>query len=95
MYQSSCAPSILITFINMMLLQYGPDKVNPTDPNCQTLFFYDGQKTVQIIFLLVALLSIPVLLLGTPMIFKFTHKEHNKVFNRYDKSIDSSGKLTN
>jgi len=78
MYQSSCAPSILITFINMMLLQYGPDKVNPTDPNCQTLFFYDGQKTVQIIFLLVALLSIPVLLLGTPMIFKFTHKEHNK-----------------
>lgn len=49
--QSDCAPSILITFINMMLLSYGEDKKVPPSPHCKTVFMYgdDGGNTQVII----------------------------------------------
>ncbi|XP_014220358.1 V-type proton ATPase 116 kDa subunit a-like isoform X1 [Trichogramma pretiosum] len=61
-FSESCAPSILVTFINMML--FG-DK--PT-PNCPDEIF-EGQKTMQKVFVFVALACIPVLLFGKPIYF--------------------------
>ena len=63
----------------MMLLQYGEDKTTPLDPTCETVFFFEGQKTLQIAFLIIAVLSVPVLLFGTPIIFSITSKKKRKL----------------
>jgi len=82
-YQSDCAPSILLTFINMMLLQYGPAKITPTDPTCgkTNFFFEEFQKTMQIAFVLIALLSVPVLLFGSPIIYKIKTNKKKKSYS--------------
>ncbi|XP_063619224.1 V-type proton ATPase 116 kDa subunit a 1-like isoform X1 [Cydia splendana] len=60
-----CAPSILITFINMMLF-----KVDANDPSremcAQNMTMYAGQLGLQKFFVVVALLCVPVMLLGKP-----------------------------
>ncbi|PNF41458.1 hypothetical protein B7P43_G13384 [Cryptotermes secundus] len=61
-YGPSCAPSVLILFINMMLFKSSP----PTGEGCQE-FMFDGQDLIQYVFVVVALLCIPVLLLGKPI----------------------------
>uniref|UniRef100_A0A224X7A5 V-type proton ATPase subunit a n=1 Tax=Panstrongylus lignarius TaxID=156445 RepID=A0A224X7A5_9HEMI len=63
-----CAPSVLIMFINMMLVKTPEDKEpdKPPEDKCD-LFMYSGQHTVQLILLLLAVLCIPVMLLGKPM----------------------------
>lgn len=60
-YGTSCAPSVLIIFINMMLLKSSPD-----NPPCRA-FMYDGQNELQRTFLALAFLCIPVMLLGKPV----------------------------
>uniref|UniRef100_A0A1B0FN59 V-type proton ATPase subunit a n=1 Tax=Glossina morsitans morsitans TaxID=37546 RepID=A0A1B0FN59_GLOMM len=60
-YNSACAPSILITFINMLLL-----KSNEVPPECNDWMF-SGQDVVQIVLLVFALTSIPILLAGRPL----------------------------
>ncbi|XP_053603485.1 V-type proton ATPase 116 kDa subunit a 1-like isoform X2 [Plodia interpunctella] len=60
-YGSSCAPSVLIIFINMMLL-----KQNPENPPCRTLM-YDGQDVLQSTFLALAYLCVPIMLFGKPV----------------------------
>lgn len=110
MLQSDCAPSILITFINMMLFGYGEDKTKPPNEECETVFMYGDlegntqvnclvnvsnitlpklffcfvtQKSIQIAFVLIAILSVPVLLFGTPIEFRIKQKRLNKrVFAR-------------
>uniref|UniRef100_H3CUN1 V-type proton ATPase subunit a n=1 Tax=Tetraodon nigroviridis TaxID=99883 RepID=H3CUN1_TETNG len=61
--ESSQAPSILIHFINMFVMQ-GKD-IAP---------LYPGQTVLQIFLVLVALLSVPVLLLGKPLYLYWTHR---------------------
>lgn len=61
-YGPSCAPSVLILFINMMLFK----STVPTGAGCQE-FMFDGQDIIQQIFVVVALLCIPTLLLGKPL----------------------------
>ncbi|XP_073942590.1 V-type proton ATPase 116 kDa subunit a 1-like isoform X3 [Choristoneura fumiferana] len=56
-----CAPSILITFINMMLFKHDE---NPR-PECDDTMFA-GQMTIQKLFVILALLCIPVMLFGKP-----------------------------
>ena len=65
----------------MMLLQYGPAKITPTDPTCgkTNFFFEEFQKTMQIAFVLIALLSVPVLLFGSPIIYKIKTNKKKKV----------------
>lgn len=58
-----CAPSILITFIDMMMFMYHP---NP-DPNCAAEM-YAGQERVQKTLLICALCCVPVMLLVEPVI---------------------------
>jgi V-type H+-transporting ATPase subunit a len=60
-YSPGCAPSVLIYFINMML--FGANK--PLD-GCNE-FMYEGQGTIQLIFVVVGLLCIPWMLLGKPL----------------------------
>lgn len=69
-YGTSCAPSVLIYFIDMMLYS-DPEEV----VNCDQ-YMYDGQKTVQTIFILVALLMIPIMLFGKPVYHVMTRKKH-------------------
>jgi len=61
-YGPSCAPSVLILFINMMLFKSSP----PTGKGCEE-FMFDGQDILQYVFVILALLCIPVLLLGKPI----------------------------
>ncbi|KDR23260.1 V-type proton ATPase 116 kDa subunit a [Zootermopsis nevadensis] len=61
-YGPSCAPSVLILFINMMLFKSSP----PTGIGCQE-FMFDGQDVIQTAFVVVAVLCIPVLLLAKPL----------------------------
>lgn len=68
---SYCAPSILITLINMFLGKY-PDE---NEPNCQLLMFYKGQKLVQICLIISAVVCIPWMLAIKPYLLLKKHKE--------------------
>lgn len=57
-----CAPLILIHFIDMCLMR----ETKTQDKNCNA-YFFGAQHTIQQVLLLVALLCVPVLLLGTPI----------------------------
>ncbi|XP_075232016.1 V-type ATPase subunit a family protein Vha100-2 isoform X2 [Lycorma delicatula] len=59
-----CAPSVLITFINMMLFKK-PD-VKESDSPCE-YYMFPYQETVQLSFMIISLLCIPVLLFGKPV----------------------------
>lgn len=63
------APAIITTMINMFL-EAGSDPANPN-----TLLF-SGQTTIAVIFVLVAFVCVPVMLLVKPLHYKFTHKDH-------------------
>ncbi|MCJ8747140.1 hypothetical protein PDJAM_G00150040 [Pangasius djambal] len=65
---SQRAPSILIHFINMFLMQGGSGEP-----------LYTGQTGLQVFLLLVALLSVPVLLLGKPLYLYWLHKGRNQL----------------
>ncbi|XP_041970463.1 V-type proton ATPase 116 kDa subunit a1 isoform X2 [Aricia agestis] len=56
-----CAPSILITFINMMLFKTDEN----TRPQCDVTM-YAGQLFLQKLFVICALLCVPVMLFGKP-----------------------------
>lgn len=66
-----CAPSVLIMFINMMLF-----KNTPPQEGCEE-YMYSFQPQLEKIFVVIALICIPWLLLGKPLYIKFTRK--NKV----------------
>ncbi|KAM6965475.1 V-type proton ATPase 116 kDa subunit a [Aplochiton taeniatus] len=62
------APSILIHFINMFLMQ--GDAVQP---------LYPGQAGLQMFLVVIALLSVPVLLLGKPLYLYWLHNGRNRL----------------
>ncbi|CAG0916167.1 unnamed protein product [Notodromas monacha] len=64
---SSCAPSILITFINMVLFK-APAKIE----NCESTMF-PGQVELQMFLLLVALICVPWMLLVKPFVLRKRH----------------------
>ncbi|XP_063706594.1 V-type proton ATPase 116 kDa subunit a 1 isoform X3 [Culicoides brevitarsis] len=72
MYGSACAPSILITFINMVLMKSRPEPIpgNPCSP-----FMYGGQFVLQRLMLLCALVCIPWMLLAKPYLIMKARKE--------------------
>lgn len=66
----SCAPALLIHYINMFMFKYvGKPVPTPTDKHpCDPQYvFYSGQKTIQTLLFMVAILCVPVLLLGKPL----------------------------
>ncbi|KAJ0178642.1 hypothetical protein K1T71_005417 [Dendrolimus kikuchii] len=78
-YGSSCAPSVLIIFINMMLL-----KKTEVKPPCNP-FMYDGQGDLQSTFLAFAFLCIPVMLFGKPVYKIYMAKKQQ----RYQQGVES------
>ncbi|XP_017115927.1 V-type proton ATPase 116 kDa subunit a1 [Drosophila elegans] len=57
----ACAPSILILFINM-ILQGSQETPEP----CKE-FMFEGQKSIQQVFVIIAIICIPWMLLGKPL----------------------------
>uniref|UniRef100_A0A0N7ZA30 V-type proton ATPase subunit a n=1 Tax=Scylla olivacea TaxID=85551 RepID=A0A0N7ZA30_SCYOL len=66
-HNSDCAPSVLIYFINMVLL-----KKDEPPGDCDA-FMYNGQFIVQLILLVVALLCVPILLIPKPFIARYQY----------------------
>lgn len=75
-YSPGCAPSILTMFINMMLF-----KDQKALDGCNE-YFFDGQKTVQFVLIMLALICIPWMLLGKPLYIIFTKKSNHEVSQR-------------
>merc|ERR1711994_941858 len=69
-----CAPSILITFINMVLFKYGDDVV-PLSAECGPPYMYWGQPGIQKLFVVTAVICIPWMLLGKPLLKRNAPKE--------------------
>uniref|UniRef100_A0A336MIE0 V-type proton ATPase subunit a n=2 Tax=Culicoides sonorensis TaxID=179676 RepID=A0A336MIE0_CULSO len=71
-YGTACAPSILITFINMVLMKSKPAEIpgNPCSP-----FMYAGQFGLQRLLLILGLICIPWMLLAKPYFIMKARKE--------------------
>jgi len=68
-----CAPSILITFIGMMLMKYDKEPL----PGCETVYMFGGQEGLQKFMVVIALLCVPVLLLGKPFYVRMQMKKNS------------------
>ena len=64
-----CAPSILITFINMVLF-----RGNEAEANCDP-YLYAGQRGFQSFLVLVAVICVPWMLLAKPLLIRRAHKQ--------------------
>lgn len=68
-----CAPSVLIMFINMMLFKH-----TPPFEGCKE-YMFDSQPDVQQVFVMIALICIPWMLLGKPLYVMSTRKNKGYV----------------
>lgn len=87
---TSCAPSVLIIFINMMLMKSSEDK-----PPCRAMM-YAGQNEVQRTFLAIAFLCIPIMLFGKPVYKAFLAKKRKVRNENYytERKIGRESSLT-
>ncbi|XP_053965226.1 V-type proton ATPase 116 kDa subunit a 1 [Anastrepha ludens] len=74
-YNSACAPSILIMFINMMLFKDGTKDVKV---GCEMEMF-TFQNGLQYILIFLAFCAIPVLLLGKPIQLQYEQKRNKAI----------------
>lgn len=79
---AASAPSLLIHFINMFLFSHSPTN--------QSLF--PGQEVVQSALVVLALATVPVLLLGTPLFLRWQHRRSLRPTGRQPEE-DKSGIL--
>ncbi|KAE8738938.1 V-ATPase V0 Subunit A, partial [Frankliniella occidentalis] len=68
---TKCAPSVLISFINMVLVS-----ANAEVKDCNQ-YMFPGQEPLQRAFLLIAVLMVPILLLAKPMYIKMTTRKQS------------------
>ncbi|CAG5087449.1 Similar to ATP6V0A4: V-type proton ATPase 116 kDa subunit a isoform 4 (Homo sapiens) [Cotesia congregata] len=87
-YSTHCAPSILITFIDMVLFA-SPKEKDPKDP-CDK-FMYGGQFGLQRFLVVIALLCVPVLLLAKPIMIMRGRKQHQQLNNHGQENGDVEG----
>ncbi|KAH8407398.1 hypothetical protein KR222_003365, partial [Zaprionus bogoriensis] len=71
-YNSACAPSVLITFIDMMLM-----KASEKTKNCNEGMFPHERK-VEFALVVIAFAAVPILLAGKPIYLMQRHKKRNK-----------------
>lgn len=72
-----CAPSILITFINMVL-----NKQTPFEEKCGSATMYSGQLGLQKFLFFVAIICVPWMLLAKPIyIMRSRKNSHHSVSN--------------
>uniref|UniRef100_A0A1B6H9J3 V-type proton ATPase subunit a n=1 Tax=Homalodisca liturata TaxID=320908 RepID=A0A1B6H9J3_9HEMI len=75
----ACAPSILITFINMVLF-----KDSEAAENCVSVWMYPGQKYIQYLLVLIALACVPWMLIAKPyLIMQEQKKQHHLLSNHH------------
>lgn len=87
-HQANCAPSVLIYFINMVLLK----KDDPL-PNCDQ-WMYEGQYTVQVVLLLLALICVPLMLFPKPFIMRSQHRARamqQQMVNNTTATVEENG----
>ncbi|CAB3376664.1 Hypothetical predicted protein [Cloeon dipterum] len=70
-----CAPSILITFINMVLFK------SSKNPDVCDDWMYAGQGFLQKLLVVIALLCVPVMLLAKPIMIMRARKQHQPLMN--------------
>ncbi|XP_041363354.1 V-type proton ATPase 116 kDa subunit a1-like isoform X2 [Gigantopelta aegis] len=74
--KASCAPSLLIQYINMFMMKYTVDG----DQKCNSqLPFYPHQQIVQTVFVIGALLCVPILLVPKPFILRYQHNKRKRM----------------
>jgi len=78
-----CAPSILITFINMVLF-----KDNEYEPVCETAYMFAGQKWIQRLLVFLALICVPWMLFVKPFMLM---REHNSKASARRQNVNGSG----
>ncbi|RNA00785.1 V-type proton ATPase subunit a -like protein, partial [Brachionus plicatilis] len=76
---TQCAPNLLIELINMFFFKSAADE----DP-CKAL--YSGQSIVQKILIVLAVLCIPTMLLGKPIVLYLRHKRKSQIGQRLSDS---------
>ncbi|XP_022230357.2 V-type proton ATPase 116 kDa subunit a [Drosophila obscura] len=72
-FNSACAPSVLITFIDMMLMK----NTELDDVQCNSEMF-KGERLLEYILVFVAFLAVPVLLAGKPIYLQRRQKKLKK-----------------
>jgi len=77
-FSEHCAPNLLITFINMMLMKQAD--VDMKMDKCHEglnyeIYMYPGQQGLQKMLLLVGVAMIPVMLLGKPLFIMYRRKQ--------------------
>ncbi|XP_071535603.1 V-type proton ATPase 116 kDa subunit a 1-like isoform X2 [Panulirus ornatus] len=70
--QERCAPSVLITFINMVLF-----KTDKVEHPCK-LWMYPGQNIVQLVLIALGLICVPIMLFPKPIITHFQRKKRRQ-----------------
>ncbi|XP_012268719.2 V-type proton ATPase 116 kDa subunit a 1 isoform X2 [Athalia rosae] len=82
-----CAPSVLITFINMILF-----KENTPPVGCNSDWMYAGQKHLQRLLVILALLCVPFMLVAKPiLIMRNRKKQHYQLNNHGTENGDVEG----
>ncbi|KAJ8918152.1 hypothetical protein NQ315_011609 [Exocentrus adspersus] len=82
---TSCAPSVLIYFINMFL-----QGESDPDEGCEA-YMYEGQHLIQLVLIIGALICVPIMLLGKPVYILLTkdkNKNHKPVKNKSNGDIN-------
>lgn len=74
---SYCAPSVLITFINMVLMTKAP--YNESDPNACNPYMYAHQYEIQAALVLISLLMVPIMLVPKPIILNNQFKARQRM----------------
>ncbi|SPP73660.1 V-type proton ATPase 116 kDa subunit a [Drosophila guanche] len=69
-YNTACAPSVLITFIDMMLMK----NTELDDDQCEKEMF-NGERKLEYILVFVAFLAVPVMLVGKPIYLQRKQKK--------------------
>ena len=73
-----CAPSILITFINMVLF-----RGNEVGEGCETGYLYAGEREFQSLLVIVAVICVPWMLLAKPLLIRRAHNQKMATGTRY------------
>lgn len=71
-YKPRCAPSVLITFINMMM--FNKEQPESNIPLGCSQYMFEGQGLLQMICLYLALACIPVMLFGKPLYVTYVNR---------------------
>merc|ERR1711997_1198939 len=84
-----CAPSILITFINMVLFKDNNAEMDEVDKEfCETAYMYAGQKHIQRLLVLIGLICIPWMLLVKPFM---EMRDHNQKASARRQNVNGGG----